>query len=280
MNPSEFLDVLNRLLTFVKSSNHRTISSLTERNSIRSVVGAWFQQYRPSFLEMLGEEDPLLPTDSSMQELLRLASTDCSRRVVIRHIREVHTHFTESLLVPLSSAYWSRAPQRTPAGRDEEVVLRLRQLDTLLADSYEQAIVDLENTRRLSYRGPAAELREVLTGILHILAPTTQVQATDWYKESRRTGERKEPTPTRAERTKYILRSRAEGSALTEAAESFMTSVEERLASVVVATYARGSAATHVGTEREEVLQQLQYINALLRELLPPRSDSIQRTDD
>ena len=48
-----------------------------------------------------------------------------------------------------------------------------------------------------------------------------------------------------------------------------MISVEERLASVVNSTYKRGSAATHTGTERGEVQQLLQYINALLRELLP-----------
>jgi hypothetical protein len=50
-----------------------------------------------------------------------------------------------------------------------------------------------------------------------------------------------------------------------------LNSVEERLASVVNATYKRGSAATHGITERAELQQLLQYINALLRELLPPR---------
>jgi hypothetical protein len=120
----------------------------------------------------------------------------------------------------------------------------------------------------LTYRGPAAELREVLTKVLHHLAPDAKVEVTDWYKEARRSGGRKETTPTRAERVKYILRSRGGNSAVTEAAESFMISVEERLASVVVATYKRGSAATHGPSEREEVWQLLQYINALLRELV------------
>ncbi len=51
-----------------------------------------------------------------------------------------------------------------------------------------------------------------------------------------------------------------------------MATVEDRLTSVVNATYSRESAATHAGAEREEVAQVLQYMNALLRELLPPRS--------
>lgn len=209
-----------------------------------------------------------------MQTLLRLAAEDSSRRTVTKTIKAAKDDFADRLLVPLSRAYWSRAPQRTPAGRDQEVVERLQQISGDLADSYEQAIVDLEDGSRISYRGPAAELREVLTGVLHILAPDVHVQATDWYKEARRSEVRKEKSPTRAERTKYILRSRGGNSAVTEAAESFMGSVEERLADVVVATYKRGSAATHGSSEREEVWQLLQYINALLRELLPSRADS------
>jgi hypothetical protein len=208
--------------------------------------------------------------DEKMQNLLKLTSDEGGRRAINREVGIAIEHFKESLLIPLSRAYWARAPQKTPAGRDDQVATRLRRVDPELADGYEQAVLDIENTDRMSYRGPAAELREVLTGVLHTLAPNDQVEATDWYREARRSGSRKETTPTRAERTKFILRSRAKGSASTEAAESYMTSVEERLGSVVNATYKRGSAATHGGTEREELVNLLPYINALLRELLPP----------
>ena len=129
--------------------------------------------------------------------------------------------------------------------------------------------MDLQDEERLTYRGPAAELREILTSVLHRLAPTEIVQETDWYKEARRSGKRKETTPTRAERIKFILRSRMLGSTVDETAETFAESVEERLANLVNTTYRRGSAATHTGTERTELGQLLQYINALLRELLP-----------
>ncbi len=278
MNPPEFIDVLERLRVRLEAGTTREISRLAERKNIRlaerkhirSVVGAWFSEYRPLFVQVVGEEPYILSMDESMQSLLKLASADSARRTVIRATASAMQHFKDNLLVPLSRAYWSRAPERSPAGRDDEVAIRLRQLERELADSYEQAAIDIEDSGRLSYRGPAAEIREVLTGVLHLLAPNAQVQATDWYRESRRSGTRTEPTPTRAERTKFILRSRAKGSAGTEAAESYMTAVEERLASVINATYKRGSAATHGGTERDELVQLLPYINALLRELLPP----------
>jgi hypothetical protein len=269
MNPPELIDVLERLRVRLEAGTTREITRLAERRNIRSVVGAWFSEYRPLFVQVVGEEPYILSMDESMQCLLKLASANSARRTVVRATASAIQHFNDNLLVPLSRAYWSRAPERSPAGRDDEVAARLRQLDAELADSYEQAAIDIEDSARLSYRGPAAEIREVLTGVLHLLAPNAQVQATDWYRESRRSGTRTEPTPTRAERTKFILRSRAKGSAGTEAAESYMTAVEERLASVINAAYKRGSAATHGGTERDELVQLLPYVNALLRELLP-----------
>jgi hypothetical protein len=272
MNPSEFIDVLARLRTRLTAGKNPRVFRAAEQKNIRSVVGAWFSQYRPAAVRVVGEEPHILSMDEKLQGLLTLASEDNSRRAVIQSVTRAINHIRDNLLVPLSRAYWSQAPERSPAGRDDEVAIRLEQIDPELAESYEQAAIDVEDEDRLSYRGPAAELREVLTGVLHKLAPSPQVEATEWYRESRRSGARTEPTPTRAERTKFILRGRAKGSAVTEAAESYMASVEERLASVINATYKRGSAATHGGTERDELVKLLPYINALLKELLPPLS--------
>jgi Predicted pPIWI-associating nuclease len=268
MNPSEFLDVLDRLVTRLQAGATREISGLGERRYLRSVIGAWFSEYRPAFIEIVGEEQAIRSMDDQMQELLKLASDGSSRRTVVRLCRAAIKNFKGNILVPLSRAYWSLAPERSLAGYDEEVSVKLKGLDPSLAESYEQSVLDIEDEQRLSYRGTAAELREVVTDVLHVLAPTAEVQATEWYKEARRSGARKESTPTRAERTRFILRARAQGSAVTDAAESYMNSVEERLADVVNVTYRRGSAAAHVGAERAELVRLLPYINALLRELL------------
>lgn len=269
MNPSDFLDVLERLLTRLRSRTSPEISGQMERRNLRSVVGAWFAQYRPSFVAIVGEEPAILSMDEKMQELLKLASEDSARRTVTRLCKSAIEYFKERLLVPLSRGYWSQAPERAPAGYDDEVAAKLRVLDINLAESYIQAVLDIEDDERLSYRGTAAELREVITDVLHALAPTEQVKATDWYKEARRSGARTETNPTRAERTRFILRERAQGSAVSDAAESYTTTIEDRLADVVNATYRRGSAAAHSGAERQELESLLPYVNALLRELLP-----------
>jgi Predicted pPIWI-associating nuclease len=273
MNPSEFLDILEDLIARLKARRPKTVSAPAELRNIESVVGAWYSQYKKPFAQMLGDELQIAVMDSRMDTLFNLASRRSTRRAVIGAAKSAVTYLREELLVPVSRAYWARTPERAPSGRDDIAASRLRKLDALLADGYEQAIIDLEDTKRISYRGPAAELREVLTGVLHRLAPNEAVQATDWYKESRRSGARRESTPTRAERTKYILRSRAKGSAVTDSTEAYMISVEERLGGLVNATYSRGSAAAHLGTERDELQNLLPYINALLRELLPTPVD-------
>jgi hypothetical protein len=274
MNPSEFLDVLERLYRRLQVTRGagRGIRVLgkAEKLNVRSVVGAWFGEYQPSFVQMIGENDPQIRVmDELVMDLLQLTSGDNARRTVVQSVLRAVRHFKETLLVRISRAYWSRVPQRSPAGLDEEVGRRLRSVDAKVADGYEQAVLDIEALDRLSYRGAAAELREVLTHVLHLLAPTSKVAATDWYKEARRSGHLTETKPTRAERTRFILRSQSQGATVTESAESYMVMVEDRLGHVIGRTFERGNAATHAGTEREELVKLLPYINALLRELLP-----------
>src|SRR5271157_1039267 len=202
MNPSEFLDAIERLISRLRKGGESGAVQDSEKTHVRSVIGAWFEQYRPFFLSMIGDESLLLPLDDLLQALLKSVPRTSSRRTILIMVRRIEKYFTETLLIPTSRAYWSKVSQRTPPGRDEEVAIRLALLDSDLAESYEQVAMDLQDEERLTHRGPAAELREILTSVLHRLAPTETVQETDWYKEARRSGKRKETTPTRAERIK------------------------------------------------------------------------------
>lgn len=265
MNPADaVVDIVDRLLTQLRPNARVTQPEL--RTAIRAFVGAWFQDYQGQLIELLGDEAFLQPLDEMLQNLQRLITDNrTTKRELSERVREVKHFFAEKLLTPASRAYWARAQEKSPAGLDDEVLKRLEQLDQNLAASYRQVTIDLA-ARRLSYRGTAGELREVLTRVLHTLAPTAAVEATDWYRASVNSRTRKEPTPTRAERVRYILRDRA---TRAETAEGFATTVEERLALVINATYADGSAQTHAGAEAGEVAQQLRYVNALLRDILP-----------
>jgi hypothetical protein len=118
MSPNDFLDVLERLITTLKRNRGKTVHTMKERNHLRSFVGAWFGVYRPGFLNLIAEEGYFFPLDEIMQKLLTLASKESSRFTYKKLCKDIQAHFSDSLLVPLSRAYWSRAPEAAPAGRD------------------------------------------------------------------------------------------------------------------------------------------------------------------
>ena len=188
MNPSEFLDAIERLLSRLRKGAHVSSFGQPERKHVRSVIGAWFELYRPSFLSIVGDDKLLSPIDDGLHILLKSVSKTPTRLAVTRMVVKIEKHFTDNLLVPLSRAYWSRVPQKTSAGRDEEVAARLARIDANLAESYEQVVLDLDDDERLTYRAPAAELREIMTAVLHNLAPNAAGEKTEWYKEARRSG--------------------------------------------------------------------------------------------
>src|SRR5690348_1675594 len=57
------------------------------------------------------------------------------------------------------------------------IIKTLHRIVPAAATSYEQAIIDLADVRRRSYRGIAHELREVLRETLNYLAPDAEVMA-------------------------------------------------------------------------------------------------------
>ncbi len=72
---------------------------------------------------------------------------------------------------------------------DEQIISKLDALVPSAALSYKQAILDLKDDSRVSFRGPALELREALREILDHLAPDSQVTVAPGYvQEKDRTG--------------------------------------------------------------------------------------------
>ena len=159
-----------------------------------------------------------------------------------------------------------------------EILARLRNLDEALEQGYRQVLEDGESTHRVSYKGTANELREVLRGVLNKLAPKELVEKTDWHKKSRgqaKTKEERERGPTRVtqvEQVRYILKERNKGSKEVSSAEETMERVEEILGRLTRAVYGRASDASHRSKDRSEIIAALRYLDALLLELLPPQT--------
>ncbi len=139
----------------------------------------------------------------------------------------------------------------------------LLQIIPTAALSYKQALVDLADKNRISYRGVANELRETLRETLDHLAPDKVVTSQPNFKF-----EKDRTKPTMKQKVRYILKARELSENYLKPPEEAVEIVEELIASFTRSVYERSSISTHVTTKRSEVLQIKKYVDAVLAELL------------
>ncbi len=144
---------------------------------------------------------------------------------------------------------------------DRRIIDVLREMIPSAALSYEQAARDLQSTERLSWRGPATDLREALRETLDHLAPDADVTAQAGFRcDPGATG------PTMKQKVRFVLRKRGVTSAATEAAA--VIAVDESVGTFVRSVYTRSSVSTHTPTLRREVIRVRDWVRTALRELL------------
>lgn len=149
-------------------------------------------------------------------------------------------------------------------GHDLELHTLLVKLDQDLADKYISAWgiyqADLPN-----YSGAVGEMRDILTLLLHQLAPDDKVRAeSDFQFEA---GEKK---PTRRQRVRYIAKQRYKQPKVNEITSDFGLFETEcdQLAQVVTGAYRTGSGLTHTTASRELAYRALKQFDSILVQLL------------
>ncbi len=143
---------------------------------------------------------------------------------------------------------------------DDQVASALEALGPDLVACYRQGVLDLFDHHRVSYVGPAAELREVLSWVLHKLAPDDAVKAMDGWKP-----ETKDNRPTRRQRSEYILTTRAKAKPGCRRALETLSGLDGLAGDL----YERVSRATHTTAgDKDHLITYVTYLNGLLRDLL------------
>ncbi|NOX81680.1 MAG: hypothetical protein GXP06_01555 [Alphaproteobacteria bacterium] len=146
---------------------------------------------------------------------------------------------------------------------DKRVIQTLGRLVPAAALSYEQAIHDLSDSGRISFRGPALELREALREALDHLAPDEEVTKADGYvKEKDRHG------PTMKQKVRFILKARGQSKSTSNVPEQASATVDEMVGNLTRSIYTSSSVATHVAAERKTVTQLRRYVVAILHDIL------------
>jgi predicted pPIWI-associating nuclease len=131
------------------------------------------------------------------------------------------------------------------------------------AMTYKQAVMDLADGNRISYRGVANEFRETLRETLDFFAPENIVTSQPNFKF-----ENGKTNSTIKQKVRYILKSRGAVNNALKTPEDAIEIIEDRIASFTRATYERSSISTHIASEKSEVQQIKHYTNAILVELL------------
>ncbi|MEX0629956.1 MAG: hypothetical protein WEE67_06255 [Chloroflexota bacterium] len=155
-------------------------------------------------------------------------------------------------------------PARGPlSGLHADILERLRRQSPALADSLEQALTDLNDHNRLSYVGPAGEVREVMRAAVQQLAPDDEVRKQPWFVGTKQ-GDK--INPTQAERARYAVQVRG-------GSEDQVKDVDELTDGLVGQisrqTYTTGSGAFHAGTQQARVRKLTGWVFAVLDEVLP-----------
>jgi hypothetical protein len=147
---------------------------------------------------------------------------------------------------------------------DESKLLgAIEQLVPSAGISYRQALADLRDDRRISFRGPALELREVLREILDHVAPDKDVAASPGFQM-----ERNRFGPTMKQKVRFILKRRGDGKTRASSPEDSASAVDAVIGDLTRSAYDLGSLATHVASERRQVVQVKRYIEAVLHDIL------------
>jgi len=262
------LVILREYLKNVRRLLNRTGAKQVQAQSIigssKDLVTQYFNDTRSVFQSNGLDNESLGGLDNWMQQLLTLTQKYSLKSRYNRIVKSIDQELNgiEVALVTISTDSPSH-PITKLDGKEQRIVTTLTGLVESAGFSYEQACLDLRDNTRLSYRGSAAELREALREVLDYLAPDKAVMSQDNFKL-----EREQTKPTMKQKVCYILKSRGKNKSQTEAPESAVTLVEERMGALARSVYTRSSVSTHISTSKQEVQQIKAYVDVVLGELL------------
>jgi hypothetical protein len=232
----------------------------------RALSQTYFRVIKPE-LDKLEITQDLQGLDARFQELLALANSQSVigkyKKVsnAIRTLRpeiEVKAELAVSKKLARTGFFGSAL-----STLEQAIVETLDGLVPTAAASYKQALTDLRDPRRSSFRGTASELRECVREVLDHLAPDDQVSGAPNFKL-----EPNETKPTMKQKARFILKARKVAEGARQVPEGSVGLIDESVASLPRLLYSQGSLSTHVSQTRTQVAQLKVYTDAVLAELL------------
>ncbi|MGZ5230961.1 MAG: pPIWI-associating nuclease domain-containing protein [Burkholderiales bacterium] len=235
------------------------VNSPKIKASVKDAVQFYFRKARPSSISAGVSESDLKAIDEAMQELNALALGNNRKSSYQAKLKICRTEISALGVQRDILAGTKSTSDGFTSSQQERIIETLEAMLPVAAASLRQAIADLSSSSRISYRGTAAELREVLRDVIDQLAPDATVAAASGFQlEKGRVG------PTVRQKVRFVMKSRGRGSTVTASTEDALAGADAMVRSL----YNRGSAATHTAREKLEVRRILAYTEAILIDLL------------
>lgn len=250
---------IGKLDSLIDGARGKSVASSVVQPFASAIARSYFESVRPELVDARARAGLVDELDGTLQELLRLATAPREKSAYA-----LLANLTALLLDATVVLMKAKGERRLVLSQTEKGILDT--LGTILpasADSYEQAMRDIAEGTRVSWRGTANELREVLREVMHHLAPDEAVTSAPGYGH-----EDGQTRPTQRQRVRYILGARRSSAEAVEVAEASLTTVDETVATLARKTYTRSNSSTHGGKGATEIRNLKRYIDALLAEFL------------
>jgi hypothetical protein len=254
------LSDVTKVAEIIDSSGAKWVKAADVQPRIATIAKLYFGSIR-SNLEAVASRKPVVDEiDFVIQQLLSFTAARHERAAYNGQLNELRPYLLEAQIDLMKA----KASADLVLSKIEQAILQtLRRMLPVSASSYEQVLRDIVDADRVSWRGTATELREVLREVIDELAPDGKVLASDGFVL-----EKDRTKPTQAQKVKYILRARKGRSAAIGTATQSLETVDAAIADLARSTYNRGSASTHSATDGVEVRRIKAYVDAVLAELL------------
>lgn len=260
-SPSELISEIEKARRKVRKSSAQQIRSKTLKMEIRNLAQNYFNSIRPT-LNSINRDSDIAVLDESLKKLIELTHISGAKTTYLSRLGAAKKLLV-SLDADLTAQISIEGPNSLYDTADRRIVDTLQSILPSAASSYQQALQDLHSSDRLSYRGPATDLREALRETLDHLAPDKDVKGMDGFKQNPNVS-----GPTMKQKVQYILKMRERSSSEIGSAASTVSLIDEMIGTFVRSVYTRSNVSTHTPTDRDEVLRLRHYVRLAFVEVL------------
>ncbi len=254
---------IGKLRQLVYSCRTRQVSQKVILDFCSETIRHYFRNVRASLMAFGVDTTSL---DDNMQTLINLTAkktTTSAYKSAIKDILAIKPAM--QMRIEMNTGEHTAYKTTTPIINDYEskIISTLQRISPVAALSYQQSMFDIIDTKRMSFKGTAAELRETVRGVLDQLAPDNAVATSPGFKLEPQTDK-----PTMKQKTKFILKSRGMPSGAMDTSTDSVALIEELTGKLARSTYNRGSITAHTSGELAELKQLKMYVDTILCELL------------